>query len=297
MKKHAYLIMAHTEPYILEKLVLLLDDVRNDIYIHIDKKSKNINLEYIKGLVNHSKLIFTKRLDIRWGSYKQIVGEFILLEESLKNKYLYYHFISGVDLPIKSQDDIHTFFEENNGKEFIHYFKHEPIKDHRLDRIRYHHLFVKNLRSSNKFLKKIYQKFHSIVLKIEKKLKINRIKNEEFMYGANWFSITDGCARYVLSHKKEIISKFKYTLCADELFLQTLIYNSKYYKKLYDYNDDDYHQIMRLIDWDRGSPYTFDKRDFKNISNSEMLFARKLSTRTQAQKDLVDLIYKKIKGE
>lgn len=38
MDKHAYLIMAHNEFDILEKQLILLDDYRNDIYIHIDKK-------------------------------------------------------------------------------------------------------------------------------------------------------------------------------------------------------------------------------------------------------------------
>lgn len=32
MNKHAYLIIAHNDFYILEKLLMLLDDERNDIY-------------------------------------------------------------------------------------------------------------------------------------------------------------------------------------------------------------------------------------------------------------------------
>ncbi|CAK7080896.1 MAG: hypothetical protein PARBB_03974 [Parabacteroides distasonis] len=40
MSKHAYLIMAHNEPIILNKLLLLIDDERNDIFIHYDKKCK-----------------------------------------------------------------------------------------------------------------------------------------------------------------------------------------------------------------------------------------------------------------
>lgn len=36
MKKHAYLIIAHNDFEILENLIILLDDMRNDIYIHID---------------------------------------------------------------------------------------------------------------------------------------------------------------------------------------------------------------------------------------------------------------------
>ena len=43
MKKHAYLIMAHNNWKILEKLLILLDDKRNDIYLHIDLKSDFID--------------------------------------------------------------------------------------------------------------------------------------------------------------------------------------------------------------------------------------------------------------
>lgn len=39
MKKHAYLIIAHNNWKILERLLILLDDNRNDIYLHIDRKS------------------------------------------------------------------------------------------------------------------------------------------------------------------------------------------------------------------------------------------------------------------
>ena len=59
--KHAYLIMAHNEFDILEKLLLLLDDSRNDIYIHIDLKVKNFNFKYYKDLINKSKVEFIKR--------------------------------------------------------------------------------------------------------------------------------------------------------------------------------------------------------------------------------------------
>ena len=45
MKKHAYLIMAHNNWKILEKLLNLLDDKRNDIYFHIDLNSDFIDFE------------------------------------------------------------------------------------------------------------------------------------------------------------------------------------------------------------------------------------------------------------
>lgn len=291
MKKHAYLIMAHNEKYILERLIKLLDDERNDLYIHIDSKCKSISEDYVKSLVGKSSVFFLKSLDVRWGSYKQIQCELMLLEEALKNNYSYYHFISGVDLPLVSVDEIYDFCNKNNGKEFIHFCYHHPIDDHRIERVKYYHLFTKNLRSNNKFLKKIYQKLHSICLKTQKLFKFSRIKrfNDYFMFGANWFSITDGCARYVLSQKKEIKKRYKYTLCADEIFLQTIVYHSKYYDNVYSKNDDDYNGILRAIDWNRGEPYTYTVADFEDLINSGAFFARKFSTKVD--KEVIDKIY------
>ena len=39
MNKHAYMIMAHHRPDLLQLLINSLDDERNDIIVHIDKKS------------------------------------------------------------------------------------------------------------------------------------------------------------------------------------------------------------------------------------------------------------------
>ena len=39
--RHAYLIIAHTQFGQLKKLLRMLDDGRNDIYVHIDSKAKD----------------------------------------------------------------------------------------------------------------------------------------------------------------------------------------------------------------------------------------------------------------
>ena len=46
MDKHAYLIIAHSNLKQLQQLLLLLDDPRNDIYIHLDLKS-NLDIKKI----------------------------------------------------------------------------------------------------------------------------------------------------------------------------------------------------------------------------------------------------------
>ena len=134
-KKHAYLIIAHNNFNQLKKLIELLDYEENDIYIHLDKKSK-LNVEELKKYVKKSKLIFTKRIKVSWGGFSLVQSELILLKASVKENYMYYHLISGADLPIKSMKEIHEFFEENEGKQFIH-FRREDDYDGIENRLRY----------------------------------------------------------------------------------------------------------------------------------------------------------------
>ena len=59
--KHAYLIMAHQNFEQLAILLELLDDIRNDIFIHVDKKVKTFDKEKLKNSCKFSKVIFTKK--------------------------------------------------------------------------------------------------------------------------------------------------------------------------------------------------------------------------------------------
>ena len=45
MIKHAYMIMAHDQFELLSILIKMLDDPRNDIFLHIDKKAKDFKAE------------------------------------------------------------------------------------------------------------------------------------------------------------------------------------------------------------------------------------------------------------
>lgn len=69
----------------------------------------------------------------------------------------------------------------------------------------------------------------------------------------------------------------KHCKFADELFLQTVIWNSPYRNTLYREDwDDDYRSCLRYIDWNRGRPYIFlisDKKELDSVDG--FLFARK----------------------
>lgn len=66
--KHAYLIIAHQDVEILKVLLTLLDDKRNDVFLHIDKKSEAL-FEAMKSikLERAGFYLLQKRIDVRWG--------------------------------------------------------------------------------------------------------------------------------------------------------------------------------------------------------------------------------------
>ena len=295
--RHAYLIMAHTDFKILEKILLLLDFEYNDIYIHIDKKVKSFDFDFYRNLVKKSSIYFVKRIDVRWASYKQIMCEYILFKAAYEKHYDYYHLISGVDLPLVSHEKIYNFFHENNGKEFVLFDDHNKINDNSIDRIKYYHFFVGYARSNNKFLKKLYGFCNYRGISFQKKLGINRIKKIPFKLrkGANWVSVTDNFVKYILDNEKIIKKYFKYSYCADELLVQTLLYNSDFYDNVFSMKNNDYVGIKRCIDWNRGEPYTYKIDDLQFLLNSNCFWARKFSTKVD--KKIIDVIYNHVLEE
>ena len=65
--RHAYLLIAHNDFELLSNLVKTIDDRRNDIYIHIDKKVKTLP---IIDTQNSNVYILKNRIDARWGDYR-----------------------------------------------------------------------------------------------------------------------------------------------------------------------------------------------------------------------------------
>lgn len=291
--KHAYLIIAHNEFGILEKLIKLIDDERNDVYIHIDKKVKNFDFEYFKKIPKYSEIKFVKRYDIAWGSFSMVECEVELLKNAVFSKieYEYIHLISGVDMILKSQEYINNFFEENKGKEFVH-FTYKDINDKTKERISLYNFFIRRKRGL------ILKILANIILTLQRIFGVNRLKNKniEVQKGSQWFSITREFAEYIISKEDFIRKTFNHSYCADEVFVQTLIMNSEFKNNLFDKNfDDDHYACLRCIDWKRGNPWIFRKDDYDMLVNSNAIFARKFSEKVD--KDIVDMIFINLKGE
>lgn len=285
-RKQAYLIIAHKDDFVFYTLIKMLDDSENDIFIHMDIKNRQYDMEKVKDCVKNSPVYHVERTSVTWGGESQINAELLLLKKATSiGNYQYYHLLSGADLPIKTQDQIKAFFAANAGKEFIRFEKTDFIYN---DRVRYYHFLQEKCGRSHNVILRGSEK---IILYIQKMLHIQRNKDIAFQKGTNWFSITDDFARYVVDKEQWIKQVFKFTYCGDEVFLQTLFIDSPYKNNLYHKEfDNDPHAIMRLIDWNRGKPYTYRMADYDELCKSDMMFARKFDS--NIDKEIVEKIYK-----
>ena len=84
-------------------------------------------------------MTFVPRLKVYWGDYSQVRACLRLLRAASVGDYSYYHLLSGADLPLKTQDEIHAFFEAHDGTEFIHFSD------------AYHHEWVESVHLRNRF--------------------------------------------------------------------------------------------------------------------------------------------------
>jgi hypothetical protein len=277
--KHAYLVMAHNEPELLKTLLSVLDDERNDIYLHIDARAVDLYNQFLSFRMEKGNLILLEqRIAVHWGDISQVEVEYDLFEAAFrKGPYGYYHLLSGVDLPIKSQDYIHAFFKQHAGKEFVGFWIGEGHRKDVYRKVYRYYLFTRYFKEGSVVIHGFTAFVRNVFLALQKVTRFKRKHDYEFCKGFNWVSITNDFCRYLIENKDNVMHTFKYTLCPDEIFIQTLIWNSPFRANIYD-SSDVLNGSMRAIDWQRGSPYVWKESDMEELRTSPYLFARKFSS-------------------
>ena len=279
-KKHAYLIMAHNNWYCLEKLLMLLDDERNDIFLHIDAKVKNFDFSWVQSICNKATLRFpAKRIKVTWGTQSQVLTEMLLFETAHSyGSYHYYHLLSGADLPLKTQDEIHAFFED---KMECFITIHENLTTYDYQRISRYHGFFGNSTTWQRWL-------NSYFGYLQDKLGIDRLRNICHMSikrGWNWVSLPQNAVEILIAEQAFIRKLTAYSLCADEMYKQIVLLNAG----VPIWKD---HSCLRLVVWEHregNHPHTFTVEDYYMLCGSQMLFARKFDEKVDRQ--IIDKIF------
>lgn len=73
----------------------------------------------------------------------------------------------------------------------------------------------------------------------------------------------------LLKEKNNIIKRYRYSFCCDEVFLQTFVFEHKeFLNRIYCPNDQ-YKSCMRYIDFKRGNPYIFNIKDMEELYKAD----------------------------
>lgn len=277
-QKHAYLIIAHNEFEVLQKLIAALDDERNSIYVHIDKKVKQIP---VLAVSNARLFILNKRIDVRWGHVSQIETEYALFETALESaeQYSRYHLISGTHMPLKTQDEIHDFFTPFQNREVLNFLYTNPFEI-RFKLHRYH-FFLRNYRNESPFVQKTVHLVWHILLKLQSRLGIEKTRIDVHNKANNWLSLTSVAVAYIVKEKESVLKKFRYTLCGDEYFVPHLLHLRQNEFKVEDKKELLFNEFVGSF------PRTLTKEDYDFLIHSEFLFARKF---TEKHMEVVDQI-------
>lgn len=270
MGRYAYLIIAHNEFEILSLLVSMLDDERNDIYVHIDRKVKNIpELRTERS----SLYVLEDRIDVRWGNYSQIKCEYLLWESAFANgKYDFYHLISGTHLPLKSQNKIHSFFDGYYGKNVFSNLEkrnkdyQEILKVHRLN------FCTRTYASPKVQVSTISQFFWKMFIAIQRWLNITINNDTQFYWANNWCGLSQNAVAYLIENKDKILKKYRWSFCGDEWFAPTELMSSELRK-----DNINIQYLYNTIG--RNNASELDLTDLYMMESGDYCFARKFSSK------------------
>lgn len=281
LDKHAYCILAHGNWEQLQLLVSVLDDERNDIFLHIDKKALS-SFEIWGGKVktNHSHIFMVNSIDVRWSDVSLADAEMSLLNRvvELGISYGRVHLISGADFPLKDQNAIHEFFQ-NRKEEFID-VRYPKVFEKRL---KYYHLFVKYRRN------RPFVDFMRRLLLLLQLPFVNRLRKAplSYAYGSEWCSLTYSAVKEIVDRYPACRYMFKYTTCPDEHYKQMILQNNPKFTFAQE-------GCMRYVVFspNNPSPKILTMEDYDNVMKSGCLFARKFDLYKDAE--VVDKIINKI---
>ena len=271
--KQVFLIAAHKDPAQLNALVERLRDEDFLIYVHLDAKGAIEPAE-----VHPAARLVGKRVAVHWGCFSQVEAtlnslEQIVAEVSEFDKVL---FLSAQDFPLLSNAALKSALAELR--------RHELLDTAPIGRgpgqwaAAYRYQFF-------------YRQDAGRALRLACSLANRTMRacglTRRMPYGlqphggSSWWALSRDCVRDVLARIRRepgLLRFFRSVSCADELFFQTLVMNSRFRERVLPEN-------FRYVQWpQRGArnPKILDEHDFERIAASKAHFCRKIDSRASA---------------
>lgn len=225
--KITFLLLAHQQPRIVKRLIDALLWAGHTAVLHYDRKASDADFDFLReAFAGNPNVRFARRVRVGWGEWSIVAATLNCIEEieaaGWAPDYVYY--ASGTDYPIRPASELAAFLERNKGREFIEGVPADRVKWVKggPQRERYQYRFYFNWRTRSRLSRHIlnFQKLFG--------LKRPFVLGLEPFIGSQWWVLTWGTIQEImkLARRPEVIRFFRTTLIPDELFFQTLVYNT-----------------------------------------------------------------------
>lgn len=283
--RHAFIITAYNEIWLLKKIVNFLSHPDCDIYINLDY-GKALSSEDKDFFINNKHVRFCCYDKLHWGGYSIIKKEIQLIEKVVGDSRVdYVHLVSGQDYPIKPLHYIFDFFENAGGNSFMDCrpATFREITRRLLAFIPYDYYDARSEKG---------HRITTFLRRFQEKIRFRRyIRNfPELIYtGSQWCSLSIEACKYLLdfTHENKFFKNLNHTFAAEEFYIPTALGNCYDRKKVVTNNN------LRFIRWNAengNNPSNLGMEHFKMLAASKSLFARKMTG--EVSKELVDSIDK-----
>jgi core-2/I-Branching enzyme len=294
----AYLLLAHNNPQLLNRLVRALSSEECTFFIHIDKKT---SIEQFSGIGGENVFFSNMRIPVYWAEFSQFQAILLLLRQALESPqdFQYFVLLSGSDFPLRSPAYIQKFLEVNHGLEFMSLMK-IPGPGKPISRI--NTLVFPSDKPVRRFAARVLRRIGLAQRDYRKYL-----GSLELYAGSTWWALTRDACQYIsafLHNNRHVETYFQNVFVPDEAIFHTVLGNSEFRSRvrrnlLYeDWSAEDAHPAP-ISDHHLAFFESQDKVCADDLyGQGECLFARKFS---DAHVDLVqrilDMIRRKERAE
>ena len=220
----AYIVLAHTRPTQLGRLVRSLDDGSSHFFIHIDR---NCDAKpFLQELPNRNCYHqIAPRERCGWGQFGLVRATLHGLQAVLEThiEFDVIQLISGQDYPLRTNAYIKRFFELNRGRNFIeHWSFPAPFwTNGGLDRIHAYHFGDRRRRSRQRLSRLVtWVCNRSVILR-------RQFPRDLTPFGGwQWWSISLAAAKEIKRFteiRPDFLRYHRWSLVPDEIFFQTIL--------------------------------------------------------------------------
>lgn len=267
--KVAILLQCHKNSTQIQLLLNALYHPNVDVFVHVDKKANITSMlpsaEHIFILPDHL------RIAVQWGKASQVDATLNLISYAkTKGEYDYFWLLSGQDMLLKSIDNILQMLSQDPNANYI---EASPGHSFRKRCELYYPQWMIGEKFVQRLSRRLYQEItggrrRTFPLFVRKNIPVNT-----FYFGSQWWCLTRNAITWMMQYLElhpEYRPFFSASLCADEVFFQTLFMLSphKEYRK----------EKLCYVKWSAGRgghPELLTMKHLSELETSDFVIARK----------------------